>query len=59
MLQLAGTLIIDLGLSLSSASSASLAESNLRTYTEDIPVPKRLNLDEMRAVLGLQFMNSM
>lgn len=60
MLQLAGTLVIDLGLSQTSAirSAELTTESSLGTYTEDIPLPKELTLDESRAVLGLHFMSS-
>ena len=61
MLQLAGTLIIDLGLSLPYATGSAdpRTESKFSTYTEDVPVPKQLDSDGMRAVLGFQFMNSM
>ena len=60
MLQLAGTLVIDLRLSSASATvSSELAnESSLDTYTEDIHVQRQPNLDESRALLGLYFMHS-
>jgi hypothetical protein len=60
MLQLAGALIVDLGLShTSSARAASLTtESSLDTYAEDIPIPKEPTLEERRALLGLNFLNS-
>ena len=61
MLQLAGVLVIDLGLSPASATRSSdlIAESSLNTYAQDIPIPKQPSLDESRAILGLHFMNSM
>ena len=61
MLQLAGGLVIDLGLSQTSAARAAeqATESSLGTYVEDIPIPKEPTLDERRAILGLNFISSM
>ena len=60
MLQLAGALVVELGLSSTSSERATnlTAESSLATYSEDIPPPKEPTLEERRAVLGLNFMSS-
>lgn len=60
MLQLAGALVVDLGLSSTSSERATklTTESSLSTYSEDIPLPKEPTLEERRAVLGLNFISS-
>jgi hypothetical protein len=60
MLQLATTLVIELGLSYTSAgrSADHRADSSLGAYLEEIPSEKQLTLEESRAVLGLDFMYS-
>jgi hypothetical protein len=61
MLHLAASLIVDLGLSQTSAleTPQHLTESSFVTFAEDIPLPKEPSLDERRAILGLSYINSL